>query len=193
MILATDGEPNCNGSLDPGSCTCVESNAGCRFNVNQCLDDVRTIDRIASQAKKGLPTYVIGIEDASDARFASVLDRMAEAGGRPQTGATHKYYSGNSEAELEAALVTIRNQVGSCTYLTTSVPDARGTISVTLDGANLPFDPSGTSGWGWSDRNNGEILLAGDACATVAAEPVPALTAQVTCGGDASSDAGGDE
>jgi von Willebrand factor type A domain len=183
LILATDGEPNCNANLNPASCTCVESSQGCRFQVNQCLDDTRTVERIAAAAKQGLPTYVIGIEDQGDAQFASVLDEMAKAGGRPRTGGAHLYYSGNSEAELEDALVVIRNQVGSCTYLTSSVPDSRGSITVTVDGAPIPFDPSKTEGWAWTSEDNGELVLLGDTCAKLAAEPSAKLVAQVACGG----------
>jgi hypothetical protein len=183
MILATDGEPNCNASLNSATCTCVESNFGCQGQPNQCLDDTRTVDRIAAQAKNGVPTYVIGIEDQGDASFARVLDAMAVAGGRPQASGSHKYYSGNSEPELESALVTIRNQVGVCTYLTSSVPDARGSITVTVDGAPLPYDPTKTEGWAWTSQDNGEIVLVGDACARLTAEPDPKVVAQVSCGG----------
>jgi hypothetical protein len=183
MILATDGEPNCNTALNPDTCTCVESQQGCRSQPNQCLDNVRTIDRISTQTSKGIPTYVIGIEDEGDAQFSNVLDAMAVAGGRPQTGAPHKYYSGNSEPELEAALVVIRNQVGSCTFLTSSVPDQRGSITVTVDGVPLPYDPSRTNGWAWNNEDNGEIVLVGGACTRFAAEPNAKLAANVACGG----------
>jgi hypothetical protein len=183
MILATDGEPNCNLGLNADTCTCVESTQGCRGQPNQCLDDTRTIDRITAQTKKGIPTYVIGIEDEGDLQFSSVLDAMAVAGGRPQTGASHKYYAGNSEAELEDALVVIRNQVGSCTFLTSSVPDAHGTITVTIDGVPLPFDPTRTNGWAWNSQDNGEIVLVGDACARLTKEPSAKLSADVACGG----------
>jgi hypothetical protein len=183
MILATDGEPNCNTSLNPDTCTCVESQQGCRAQPNQCLDDVRTLDRITTQAKNGIPTYVIGIEDEGDAQFSSVLDAMAQAGGRPQTNGLHKYYSGNSEPELESALVVIRNQVGSCTFLTSSVPDKSGSITVTIDGVPLTFDPTRSNGWAWNNQDNGEIVLVGSACTRLTSEPGAKLTANVSCGG----------
>ena len=59
----------------------------------------------------------------------------------------------------------IRDQVGSCTYLTSSVPDENGTISVTLNGSELVFDASGERGWNWVERKNGEIVLTNEACA----------------------------
>ena len=189
MILATDGEPNCNATLDPGSCTCVESTRGCQGRPSQCLDDTRTVARLASYEAQGLPTYVIGLQDQGNARFSTVLDAMAVAGGRAQSGATHRYYSANSEAELDTALVTIRDQVGACTFLTTSVPDTRGTIVVTLGGTPIPFDPNKTNGWAWENQSNGEIQLYGAACAAATAAGDRGLDAHVTCGDDGGSDA----
>jgi hypothetical protein len=186
MILATDGEPNCNTALDANTCTCVESTRGCQGRSNQCLDDTRTIARLASYDAQGLPTYVIGLQDQGNAGFTSVLDAMALAGGRAQTGATHQYYSANSEAELDTALVTIRDQVGACTFLTSSVPDASGTIVVTVNGVPIPFDGSRTNGWAWANQANGEMAFYGAACTAAAAAGTRALDAIVTCG-----DAGG--
>ncbi|MGC4093857.1 MAG: hypothetical protein QM756_39325 [Polyangiaceae bacterium] len=37
-------------------------------------------------------------------------------------------------------------------------------MTLTIDGTEVPFDDSGHFGWSWGDRNNGEILLAPDAC-----------------------------
>jgi len=190
MVLATDGGPNCNGALNPQTCTCADLGAGCRRNANQCLDDVRTVARIASYANQGVPTYVIGI--GNDAASAT-LDAMANAGGRPQSGA-HRYYAATSEAELDAALVTIRDAVGACTYLTPSVPDAQGRISLTIDGKTVPFDAA--NGWTWSDQANGEIVLSGAACKLVSTAALN-VVATVSCSepdaaGDAPEDAPAD-
>jgi hypothetical protein len=190
MVLATDGGPNCNGALNPQTCTCADLGAGCRRNANQCLDDVRTVARIASHANQGVPTYVIGI--GNDAASAT-LDAMANAGGRPQSGA-HRYYAATSEAELDAALVTIRDAVGACTYLTPSVPDAQGRISLTIDGKTVPFDAA--NGWTWSDQANGEIVLSGAACKLVSTAALN-VVATVSCSepdaaGDAPDDAPAD-
>lgn len=152
----------------------------------QCLDDGRTVARLSSYATQGLPTYVIGLQDQGNARFSSVLDAMAVAGGRAQTGAAHMYYSSNSEAELDAALVTIRDQVGACTFLTSSVPDASGTIVVTVNGVTIPYDASKTNGWAWDNQANGEMAFYGAACTAAAAAGTRGLDAIVTCG-----DAGG--
>ena len=189
MVLATDGEPNCNTGLNPNTCVCVESTRGCQGRPNQCLADTRTVSRLASYDAQGLPTYVIGLQDQGNASFVSVLDAMAIAGGRAQTGAAHQYYSANSEAELDTALVTIRDQVGACTFLTSSVPDASGTILVTVSGVPIPYDASRTNGWAWANQANGEMAFYGTACTAAIAAGTRALDAVVTCGDASAPDA----
>jgi hypothetical protein len=194
LVLATDGAPNCNSSLDPSSCTCANGNAGrgCRNDADQCLDDARTVSRITAAAGEGIPTYVIGIADANDSTFSGVLNAMAQAGGRPLTGEATSYYPARSQSDLESAITTIRNQVGACTYLTTSVPDSSGSISLTLGGVVIPYDATGKNGWSWADENNGQILLFGTACLSVAAATNPNLVAHVVCDADAGPDGSAD-
>ncbi|CAN5705080.1 hypothetical protein BH09MYX1_BH09MYX1_23830 [soil metagenome] len=182
MVLATDGGPNCNSGLDPRTCVCADLGQNCKRDGALCLDDQRTSSRIAGFYTSGVPTYVIGI--GSDAS-ASVLDAMAVAGGRPQTGAAHKYYGVTSESELDSALVTIRDQVGVCTYLTTSVPDETGTIRLLVDGKAIPYDKD--DGWVFVDRRNGEIVLAGAACKLVTNSPLN-VVAEVSCGDEDAGD-----
>jgi hypothetical protein len=162
LVLATDGAPNCDSALDPNTCTCASGGGMCRRNADQCLDDARTVAHIAAVAAQGIPTYVIGIADSGDA----------------------------AQADLETAISTIRDQVGACTYLTTSVPNAEGSITITFNGQTLPYDPDGGVGWSWSSKGNGEVLLLGATCATVAGMPSGNLVAQVTCdAADAAPDA----
>ena len=104
----------------------------------------------------------------------------------------HQAQSGDMDQQLEGILIlqdldlmideamTIRDQVGSCTFLTASVPDAGGTITVSIDGAEVPYDPANASGWSWGDRANGEVLFFGEACETVA-QSAHAIEATVTC------------
>lgn len=183
LVLATDGAPNCNEDLDPSTCTCASGGGGGGNNCNQailCLDDTRTVEIIDALARTGLPTYVIGIQESSS-DFAQVLNEMAVAGGRPLTGGRQSYYAATSEAELEQAFVTIRDQVGSCTWLSSSVPDDDGSIEVKLGGVVVPHDPDGKDGWAWSDRVNGELTLYGSACDRAAASEDPAVEGKVLC------------
>jgi hypothetical protein len=193
LVLATDGAPNCNSSLDPRTCTCASGAAagpGCRNNANQCLDDTRTVARIAAASTQGVPTYVIGLADDDGNTFSDVLNAMAVAGGRPLTGGATSYYAAASTADLETAIAAIRDQVGACTFLTTSVPDAAGSITITAGGTAVPFGvDGGASGWAWADEPNGQIVLYGATCTEVSSDGLP-LVAHVTCGGDGGAEGG---
>jgi hypothetical protein len=184
MVLATDGAPSCNANLNGATCTCT--NGSCRFNPERCLDDERTVRTIASYQARGITTYVIGIQDTANTEFTAALDAMADAGGRPLVGTGaggHRYYAATSESELTSALTAIGSQVAACSYLTSSVPNAGGTIRVERDAQEIPYDETRTDGWSWSNRNNGELALAGEACITATSE-AGTLVAQVTCDGD---------
>ncbi len=167
-MLATDGGPDCNGSLDPSRCTCVSGASGRCTNATRCLDDARTIERIAAYESRGVPTYVLGIAEDSDGLLVSVLDAMATAGGRASDG-DHAYYAARSESELDAALGTIRDQVALCTYLTSYVSDARGHVVLTSDATTIPYDATGVEGWSWADTSNGELVVRGASCDAVRA------------------------
>ena len=47
VVLATDGGPNCNESLNPATCTC-SVRGGC--TAQTCLDDVRTLAAIRAHS-----------------------------------------------------------------------------------------------------------------------------------------------
>jgi len=177
LVLATDGAPDCNSALDFRTCRCANGVTGRQCgNAEQCLDDARTVNVISSYEARGLPTYVIGIQSEGDTTFSEVLNAMADAGGRPKAGGGLRYYAASSEGDLNAALTAVRDLVGVCTYLTTSVPDPKGHIVLTVDGSALTPDQ-----WTWSNLNNGEVTLLGDACLTVAAEKAPVVVADVQC------------
>ena len=178
MVLATDGSPDCNSSLNPKTCTCA-SGSSCSANI--CLDDVRTVERVTAHAKAGLPTYVLGIRNAADATFVKVLNRMAVAGGRARVGKTPSYYPATSSEELTDALTSIRSQLGACTFLSSSVPDRDGATVVVLDGQEVAYDDTRTEGWAWGDKAHGEFLFYGSACDALTARPAMQLKADVTC------------
>ena len=179
LVLATDGVPNCNPVLNPRACTC---SATPPCSALACVDDDRSILRVSNIADAGIPTYVIGIESNTGGSF-EVLDRMAVAGGRalPAMPGERRYYAATNSTELAQAFSSIRDQVARCTFLTSSVPNATGSIRVEVDSVVVPFDPSGLTGWSWSDRANGEVVFRGPACAQVMSG-VQRLEAIVACG-----------
>lgn len=155
MVLATDGEPNCSSNPLTG-----------------------TLAELSRAASDGIPTYVIGIAD--DATLRGPLQAMSQAGSRPRAG-SQGFYSAQSPAELQLAFQTIRDQVGACSFLTSSVPDSDGGIRVTFEGAVVPPDDGGLGGWRWTDRDNGELALFGPVCARAVSRP-SSLIVTVSCG-----------
>ena len=154
LVLATDGEPTCTANP---------------------LDDV--LLELSRAADDGIPTYVIGIAD--DPSLRPSLQAMALAGTRPRAGA-QGFYSAQSATELQLAFRTVRDQVGACSFLTSSVPDSDGGIRVTFDGVDVPVDQGGTGGWRWTDRDNGELVLVGPVCDRAITRP-SSLVVTVAC------------
>lgn len=181
MILATDGAPNCNGTLDQTRCTCTSVTGNCatapggEFN---CLDDARSISVIKDIFDNmKIPVYVIGIGSTERKDFLQVLDDMAVAGGRPRP-TTPKHYNVQSSEELKTALQSIGDSIAKCTYLTPSAPTDPNAISVEIDGKAIPRDPTHTVGWDWVDKAFGTLAFFGAAC--TAASGTPTTTATIT-------------
>ena len=122
---------------------------------------------------------MIGIQDESESRLVAVLNRLAIAGGRPRVGSTQRYFPATSQAALQAALETIRDQIAGCVFLTTSVPDQDGSLVLTLGGTMVPEDRD--NGWQWSKWSNGELLLTGAACEVAERNAALKLEAEVAC------------
>jgi hypothetical protein len=177
LVLATDGAPDCNAALNPRMCTCV---GGGNCAGTRCLDDTRTLSAISALTTAGIPTWVIGLRSNSDALFVDVLNRMADAGGRPQQG-SERFFSASSQAALESALAEIRREVGDCHFLTKSVPDVGGSIELHLENDFVPFDETGVEGWSWVDAGNGELALHGAACTRAKTLAASALSVVVKC------------
>lgn len=180
LVLATDGAPDCNLSLDPATCTCTRTDVACTAGL--CLDDARTVATVAELAAGGLPTWVIGLEDTANPALVATLDRLAVAGGRPVTGAAHAWVPATSPSQLEGALDAIRTELQSCDWVVDSVPDTGGGIVVTVDGQTVPWDPSGVDGWSWGSRARGEVVFRGAACTALTARAAPVVQAVVQCG-----------
>ncbi|MFT3710346.1 MAG: vWA domain-containing protein [Archangium sp.] len=165
LVLATDGAPNCNFALDVDTCTCTSaplSSPNCD-GVTLCLDDLRTVASLQRAFQNNVPTYVIGLGSGLN-QFRSTLDRMAVAGGVPRMGAGDRYYSASNQAELDDAFTRITAQLTKCTYLVTGL-GINEPLTVRVDGQIIPEGPTG---WDWSDRARGELVLHGMTCDRVA-------------------------
>jgi hypothetical protein len=168
IVLATDGAPNCNSRLNRQTCVCTSTNAtACRDQFDgqyECLDDTRTIKVIGDIfTTRQIPVYVVGIGGSELPAYLATLDAMAVAGGRPKP-TSPKYYDVQTPTEMSSALSTIRDSVSRCTFITPSVPQDPNAISIEINGAQVPRDPTRVEGWDWVDQTYGVVAFFGTAC-----------------------------
>jgi hypothetical protein len=156
LLLATDGGPGCNSGLDAGTCECVNSSP-CSTNVDNCLDDLRTLGAVRDLAEQGIRTFVVGIPGTED--FVELLDAMAISGGTDIDG---HHFSVRDAAELEEALRNATGSVVSCTYDLEGIPDDPDSVFVIIDGIPIPRDTSRRNGWDFDDEQT--VHLYGEAC-----------------------------
>lgn len=169
IVVATDGAPNCNSGNDPNTCTCTAPTtpgAPCAASTPNdganCLDDTATV-AIVRQIfeERNIPVFVVGIGVTGG--FASTLDAMAVAGGRPRA-TSPRYYRAETPAELSAAFTIVRDSVAKCSYVTPSAPLDPNLIDVTINGNAVFRDPTHQNGWDWIDQEYGQLQLFGAAC-----------------------------
>jgi hypothetical protein len=140
IMLVTDGAQS-------AGCTVGGGDAGSEAAVQQLFG-------------AGIKTFVIGFGGAVD---AVQLDKLAVAGGAPQSGAT-KYYRADTAGELDQALSSIANQVVGCSYLVDPPPEDVAQTYVWFDATELvPRDPSHMAGWDY-DPATQLITLYGAYC-----------------------------
>jgi von Willebrand factor type A domain len=163
VVLATDGGPNCNESMDGDTCQCVTGNQNdCQQFPGNCLDNENASAAAQIVNDAGYPVFVVGIPGSEN--FAFVLNALADAGGTAQAGAT-RYYDATDAAALESALQEIAIRVGACRFdlPNNTSPDA---ITVTVGGTAIARDPNRDNGWDLVDANTVELF--GVACTDAA-------------------------
>jgi hypothetical protein len=158
LLLATDGAPNCNSSLDPATCVCSSpGDARCSAggDAYMCLDDAASVAAVAELSALGLDTYIIGIPGVEN--FGYVLDQMAAAG-----NSTRHYVARDYEA-LEAAVVDIARRAGGCTVEITDLELSDvARVDIVIDGESVPHDPEQENGYAMVDEHHVELY--GAAC-----------------------------
>jgi hypothetical protein len=134
ILLATDGEPNCGGT--PAS-----------INTTDALG---ASDAAAAALAAGFPVYAIGIGP----KVSSLTD-VAKNGG------TKDYYPATSPDQLAAALSSISQLVGSCTFTSDKAPTDPDNVAVYVNKEQVPKDAP--DGWKYGTTNQ-EIVLTGTYC-----------------------------
>jgi hypothetical protein len=130
VLLATDGLPNCNGDPNDPS-------------------EGPTLAAAAALSAAGIKVFVIGFGDIAAANPA-FLKQLAVAGG------TGDFYPANSPQQLQTALDQIAGTVtqASCSFTLATTPSDPSLIAVTLNGQQVPRDPSHQSGWDYDAATN---------------------------------------
>src|SRR5262249_42048226 len=147
IVLATDGAPTCSPASTTPACECTRYDLTGRPLCDldpawraRCDDDDRTVTAIATAAAEGVPVYVIGITGPNLTGDVVALNRMAEAGGRPRTGAgaTDAFYRVHDAGDLVVAFDDIQRSIDQCSLLTPARPDQIEMIDLVLDGVTIP-------------------------------------------------------
>jgi hypothetical protein len=184
VVLATDGEPNCNADA---RCT----NTDCSLNLRHyaldgiacdasfnccdpalvldgqlsCVDGPPTVTAVGALASAGVKTYVIGLPGSE--YCANLLDQLAVAGGTA-SATSPRYVPVSSVDQLSAAVMSIGITLAiSCDITLDQTPPDRNLVNVYFDQKLLPSDPD--NGWVFGADNLVEIrglacdqLMSGD-------------------------------
>jgi hypothetical protein len=165
VLLITDGLPTCPTGNGQDVTT---------------QDKQLALDAVTALHQAGVDTFVIGLGEAlNDSGDPSLLNDMAEAGGRPRAGAD-KYYKANSLNELQAALDDIGGMVIGCNLTLHTVPEEPDFLWVYFDGVEVPRDRNHINGWDYDpDRN--QINFYGPACDQLRSGQVNKVDVKMGC------------
>jgi hypothetical protein len=166
MLLSTDGEPNCA----PGA------------QMTSADDAAGAVAAVAAALAAGIPTFVVGVGNVAPA--VATLNMLADAGGKPQAGATH-YYPVSSTADLVAVLGTIGDMIASCSFGLGAPPPVPTNVGVYGNGQasmKIPQDKTHTNGWDYGAGMT-SIVLYGSACDKVKNKTYQTVQAIYGCPG----------
>ena len=183
ILLLTDGLPNCNQTLDPGTCVCTEDPSYCNSSTPSssllCLDQDGTVAEITTLANKGTETIVLGFgADTASGDGPIVLSAMGVAGGYTKqckdgtdaecgSGDTcdtatklcnKSYFQASNGADLSAALSAIAASIpkgDQCFFELDEFPTDPSVMSVLVNGTETP---SGPDTWVLNPNHDGDGL-----------------------------------
>jgi len=169
ILLATDGEPSCNGM------TGKTDGTGARKSAITAVDNAATL---------GFHTFVVGISTSKDTASAT-LDSMASAGLEPAAApSTTKYYMASTQDQMVAAFNEITKVARSCIYPLGSAPPAPDHVNVLINDKKVIHDPSKTNGWEFTGTDMQTIQFYGTACSDALAATSGAVKVIFGCTND---------
>jgi hypothetical protein len=158
LLLATDGEPNCEGLFDDATDLAKQA--------------------VADAKAAGIPTFVLGI--AADSSANDALNQLARASGEARPSGPPYYYPVGSGADLSAVLETIAAQVISCTFPLGTPPPDPSRVQLSAGSTEIPRDPTHADGWDLDDSGS-SVELYGSWCRGAQNGTVSALHATYGC------------
>lgn len=154
ILLATDGEPSCAGTTE-----------------GQSTARPYATDAVTAAHEQGFDTFVVGVSTTKESATLALND-MAMAGGQPvpnNNPLATKFYLGNNQAELAAALNAITVVVADCQFPLTVVPPDPLNVGVSIAADKVPPDDQSQNGWNYTDATNTVIEVYGEWCEQIKA------------------------
>lgn len=159
ILLATDGEPSCVGSI--GSLSKASNSAAAATD---------SVAAVTAAATAGFHTFVVGVA-TTKTTDANTLNQLAVAGLEPSPNlipGTPRFYLASNQAQLVSTLEGIVNPVASnCVFPLSSPPPVPDNIAVKVNGMKTPQDMGHAAGWDYTDPNYTAIQVYGSFCDTI--------------------------
>jgi hypothetical protein len=154
ILLATDGEPSCAGTTEG-------------------QEEARpyATNAVTTAQGQGFDTFVVGVATTKESATIALND-MAMAGGQPVPNTNPlatKFYLGNNQAELAAALNAITVVVADCQFPLTAPPPDPLNVGVSVSADKVPPDLQSQNGWNYTDNTNTVIEVYGEWCEQIKA------------------------
>jgi hypothetical protein len=195
VLLATDGGPNCDGSLSCPAASCTVNMDGvCPMGTNccdpnldpagptKCLDDVATIAVVKEMAKANVKTFVVGIPGTE--AYQPTLDAVATAGGVPNPNAPPTFFAVTASGGVKALSQVLSNittgLITTCELVLSADPPDYEQINVVIDGATIP--EGSADGWILDATSKPPtIVLKGATCRSVETSGAQQLSVTFGC------------
>jgi hypothetical protein len=185
-LLATDGGPNCNGTLECEAETCTANLDGqceqgncCDGEGAACLDDLAVVEQIEALAAEGVPTFVIGIPGTE--QYATYLDTFATAGAVPSPDAPPEYYAVSAEGGVEALTQTFvditTHLVRDCEFPVETMVLNKNLVNLAVDCELVPYE----LGAGWEITEEQVLVLGEELCDRVQSEGARRVDVIIGC------------
>ncbi|HVY25201.1 MAG TPA: vWA domain-containing protein [Polyangiaceae bacterium] len=201
VLLATDGGPNCSQTIksctidtctvnmDGKSCGGPDINC-CDKSIPEgtttCLDEADSVAAVATLAKHGIKTFVVGIPGTE--AYAATLDALAAKSGVTNPDAPPKYFAVDAKkgaAGLGDVLSTITTGlVTSCKLQLEEVPPVLNDVYVVVgnDRGGTALEQNDADGWVYDmSVSPPAIVIQGKACDELEANGAPYINVSYGC------------